>query len=150
VLAAVLLAAPAASAAEVIAHGTQSEATLTRSALRGMFGMRLRAWPDGTPVRVFVLDDADPLHQEFCESVLEMFPYQLRQNWDRLLYSGTGQVPIVVHSEEEMVKRVADTAGGIGYVRSYKPTRAAKPAPKNAKSKEAPAAAEPVKVLHVR
>jgi hypothetical protein len=146
------LAAPGAFAAEVVAHGKQADSVLSRSSLRGMFGMRLRAWPDGTPVRVFVMEDSDPLHQEFCEAVLQMYPYQLRQNWDRLLYSGTGQVPILVHSEEEMLRRIADTPGAIGYVRAYTPP---KPAPKGGKKKgsktqEGAAPAESVKVLHVR
>ncbi|HUS25580.1 MAG TPA: hypothetical protein VM369_11580 [Candidatus Binatia bacterium] len=142
-----------AAAAEVVAHPGHADASLTRSTLRGMFGMRLRAWPDGTPVRVFVLDDTEALHQAFCESVLQMFPYQLRQNWDRLLYSGTGQVPTVVHSEEEMLRRVASTPGAIGYVGTY--SAPPRPAPAKtvagkARPPEILPAADPIKVIHVR
>lgn len=140
-LALLLAATPAVSAAEIVVNGAIGDPALSRPVLRGMFGMRLRAWPDGTPVRVFVLEDSDPLHQQFCESKLQMYPYQLRQNWDRLLYSGTGQPPIVVRSEDEMLKRVAETPGAIGYVRDYKPSADAK------KGKAATAA---VKVLNVR
>ncbi|PSJ15922.1 hypothetical protein C7H79_16365, partial [Nitrosomonas supralitoralis] len=45
-----------------------------------------------------------------------VFPYQLRSTWDRLVYSGTGQAPITVNSAEEMLARVANTPGSIGYL----------------------------------
>lgn len=124
----------AAAGAEVIVHPGYPENAIARSLLRGVFGMRVRAWPDGTPVHVFVLPDDDPLHDEFSKSVLQMYPYQLRQNWERLLYSGTGQQPITVTSEAELLQRVAGTRGAIGYA-------AAPP--------RGPASAT-VKVLHVR
>jgi hypothetical protein len=148
--------APAASAVDVLVNAGEPEQEITRAKLRGIFGMRLRTWPDGTPVRVFVLDDNDTLHQDFCKSVLQMYPYQLRQNWDRLLYSGTGQPPVLVGSEAELLKRVSETPGAIGYVREYHapvpPPRPAAPKGKKGTSPvppEEPAPPAPVKVLHV-
>lgn len=90
--------------------------SVSRALLRGIFGMRVRVWPDGTPVRVFVLDDAAPEHVAFCKSVLRSYPYQLRQGWDRLIYSGTGQPPTAVASREEMHERVSRIRGAIGYL----------------------------------
>ena len=78
--------------------------------------MRLRTWQNGLPIRVFVLPDDAPLHSIFAKQKLNVFPYQLRSAWDRLVYSGTGQAPFVVHSEEEMYKRIASTPGAIGYL----------------------------------
>jgi len=115
-LAAAALLAPAARAADVVVNAGVSQQDIPRPFLRGMFGMRLRAWPDGAPVTVFVLPDDSASHVEFSTDVLQMFPYQLRQDWDRLIYSGTGQPPIVVNSEEELLRRVAATPGAIGYV----------------------------------
>lgn len=136
-----------APAVEVVVHAAQPDSAVSRSLARGIFGMRVRAWPDGAPLRVFVLNDAQPLHQKFSKSVLQMYPYQLRQNWDRLLYSGTGQPPVVVDSEEEMLKRVAETPGAVGYVSAL---RMAPPPDPKAKSKQPPSAPAPnVKVLHV-
>jgi ABC-type phosphate transport system substrate-binding protein len=45
-----------------------------------------------------------------------MFPHQLRRAWDRLVYSGTGQAPVMVESEEEMREKVAASPGAIGYL----------------------------------
>jgi hypothetical protein len=110
------LAVTPAAGAEVIAHSDYPDGQIARSLLRGVFGMRVRAWPDGRPVRVYVLEDKNPVHQDFCKAVLQVYPYQLRQNWDRLLYSGTGQPPVTVASEEELLRRVAETPGSIGYL----------------------------------
>lgn len=141
-----VLAGGPAQAAEVVANPSYSEGSIARPLLRGVFGMRVRAWPDGTPVRVFVLEDDSPVHQEFTKSVLQMYPYQLRQNWDRLLYSGTGQQPVTVGSEDELLRRVAETPGAIGYLRHAPP---APPAAKPDKGRSEPARPA-VKVLHVR
>ena len=142
-------AAPA-GAVDVIAHPSHADDGIARAQLRGVFGMRVRAWPDGTPVRVFVLADDSSVHTEFSKAILQMYPYQLRQNWDRLLYSGTGQPPIQVGSEEEMLRRVAETPGAIGYVEQYRPA-AASPAAKPVRGRAAPSP-EPaaVRVLNVR
>jgi hypothetical protein len=90
--------------------------------LRAAFTMRLREWPDGTPVRVFVLPDQNPLHEKFCREQLAVYPYALRRIWDRLVFTGTGFAPQTVRSEQEMLDRVAQTPGAIGY-RSGTPAR---------------------------
>lgn len=131
---AVLFVSTAASGSETIVNVSLQRDSVSLALLRGIFGMRVRLWPDGTPVRVFVLRDDDPEHAAFCKRVLRMYPYQLRQAWDRLVYSGTGQPPIEVTSIEEMRRRVAETTGAIGYLPS---------------AQEA-GAHEQIKVLHVR
>ena len=80
--------------------------------------MRHKARPNGVPGKVFVLPDDAPLHHAFANALLGMFPYQLRRVWDRQLFSGTGQAPITLDTEEEMVRRVAKTPGAMGYVDS--------------------------------
>lgn len=101
---------------EVIVHPGVSQQTLSVKTLRAIFGMRLHSWPDGTSVKVFVLGDEHPLHQSFSKGVLNIFPYRLRAAWERLIYSGTGQAPSEVSSEQEMRARIAETPGAIGYL----------------------------------
>lgn len=79
--------------------------------------MRLRNWSDNTPITVFVLRNDDPVHTAFTKEVLNMFPHQLQRSWDRLVYSGTGQAPIVVNTLQEMADRVAATPGAVGYLK---------------------------------
>lgn len=42
----------------------------------------------------------------------------MRKVWDRMIYSGTGQAPIQVDSEIEMVTTVSSISGAVGYVSS--------------------------------
>lgn len=107
---------PEVNAQEVVVNLNVSEIELTRSSLRSIFGMRLRTWPDGSLIRVFVLSDHSPLHVQFSKKILNIFPYQLRRTWDRLVYSGTGQAPTEMGSIQEMGDKVASTPGAIGYL----------------------------------
>jgi hypothetical protein len=101
---------------EIITNPSVGEKTVSKSSLRAIFGMRLHAWPDGSAIRVFVLPDDAPLHIAFSKEKLNVFPYQLRLAWDRLVFSGTGQAPDTVNSPEEMLTKVASTPGAIGYL----------------------------------
>ena len=106
-----------APAVEVIVSPSLASTKLDRSLLRSVFTMRLRQWPDGSPVRVFVLPDSDPLSDLFYRQRLGMYSYVLRRAWDRMVFTGTGFAPTVVQTEKEMIERVRSTPGAIGYVR---------------------------------
>lgn len=108
--------ADAAEPYEIVTYPGVKEKTLSKSSLRAIFGMRLHTWPDGTAIRVFVMPDDAPLHAAFSKEKLNVFPYQLRSAWDRLVFSGTGQAPDTVNSVEEMLAKVASTPGAIGYL----------------------------------
>jgi ABC-type phosphate transport system substrate-binding protein len=118
-------------------RATPAGTTIARNALSAIFGMRLRAWANGTPIRVYVLPDDNTVHVAFSKEILRVFPHQLRTAWDRLVFSGTGQAPLqvgdeeemrtriagidaarpeVVGSEEEMREKLAQNAGAIGYL----------------------------------
>lgn len=99
-----------------IARHAGATVQLSRTAVAAIFGMRMTTWPDGTPIRVFVLKDEDPLHILFCKQVLHVFPHQMRAAWDRLVFSGTGRAPETVETMAEMRSRIAATDGGIGYL----------------------------------
>ncbi|MDP2432735.1 MAG: hypothetical protein Q8O33_11980 [Pseudomonadota bacterium] len=109
-----------ANAVEVVVNRGVAGTSLAQASARALFGMRLTKWPDGRPVRVFVLPDGHPVHVALCKEELNLYPYQLRQAWDRLVYSGMAQAPIEVATEEEMISRVATTPGALGYVRRVK------------------------------
>jgi ABC-type phosphate transport system substrate-binding protein len=100
----------------VIVNDSVTIETLSQHELRSIFAMRSVRWPDGSPIRVFVLPDQSDLHKSFVKSELDMFPYQLRMSWDRAVFSGTGAPPRKVSSIEDMVTRIRSTKGGIGYI----------------------------------
>ncbi len=102
-------------AVEIIAHPNVAIGHLSLNQARSIFAMRQVVWPDGSEIKVFVLADQHDLHIEFCKKLLGLYPYQLRTSWENLVFSGMGQIPIEVASEEEMIARVARTAGAVGY-----------------------------------
>ena len=105
-----------AQSVRIIVNPELESVPLDRDLLRALFTMRLRSWPSGPPVRVFVLPDSDPLSDRFYRERLGMYSYVLRAAWDRMVFTGTGQAPTVVRNEEEMRRRVRETPGAIGYV----------------------------------
>ncbi len=111
-----------------LTHGAIVGEKLNRDFLRAAFLMRLRVWPDGTPITVFVLDDSDPAHEQFCREVLGTFPYVLRRTWDRMTFTGTGVAPRRVGALDEMRRRVLATPGAIGYTHRSATERSADPA----------------------
>lgn len=102
---------------QVIVSPALAAVPLDRSLLRAVFTMRVRQWPDGSPVRVFVLPDDNPLSDRFYREQLGMYSYVLRNAWDRMVFTGTGLAPTVVSSEKEMNELVRTTPGAIGFVR---------------------------------
>jgi ABC-type phosphate transport system substrate-binding protein len=105
-----------ATAVEVVVNSSIEQQKLPLSTLRAIFSMRMAQWPDGTPIRVFVLGDKNPEHAAFSKQVLGVFPHQLRRAWNRQIYSGTGQAPNKVESAEEMRFQIEKTPGAIGYL----------------------------------
>jgi ABC-type phosphate transport system substrate-binding protein len=100
----------------VVNPATNTGDFVSKNALSAIFGMRLRKWENGLPIKVHVLPDEHPLHVAFSKNVLRVFPYQLRNAWDRLVFSGTGEEPIRVVSEQQMLEAVSTTPGAIGYL----------------------------------
>jgi hypothetical protein len=106
----------ASSSLELIVHPALAIQALPVATARSLFTLRLRRWPDGTSVKVFVLPDDEPIHRAFSKQVLNVLPHQLRRAWDRQVFTGTGQAPVQVQSEQQMLERVASTPGAVGYV----------------------------------
>jgi len=102
----------------IIANASVSQKSLKLKDLRSIFTMKKRLWPDGRQISVFVLPNKDHTHKVFCRELLKVFPRQLESVWHRLVYTGTGERPILVSSVEDMMEQVARTPGAIGYIQS--------------------------------
>ncbi|GAB1257510.1 hypothetical protein NBRC116495_08850 [Aurantivibrio plasticivorans] len=102
----------------LIHHPSISQETLNSGALVRIYAMQKRAWSNGSRVSVFIMPKDITLHRQFVQRYLHMQPYQLDRFWHRLVFSGTGTIPQVVASVEEMIEKVAATPGAIGYIDS--------------------------------
>lgn len=101
---------------KVIANGQVKETELSKRDLRSIFTMKKKRWSDGNEISVFVLSDKHPLHSSFSKEILKTYPYHLRKIWDRQVYSGTGNAPIQLTSEQEMLETIKGTPYAIGYI----------------------------------
>ena len=100
----------------IVANTSVQSQSLNPSQLRSIFSMRQNTWPDGQPIKVYVFARNSDIHQVFCKEVLRMFPYQVERIWNKLTYSGLGELPILVGSEQEMTERIHSEPGAIGYL----------------------------------
>ncbi len=105
----------------VVTHLSSPYEILSLNELRAIFSLRARAWPDGSKITVVVFEDSSPSHRSFLHNTLKMLPHQLRRQWDRYIYSGIGQGPVVVDSTEDMLLTINNTPGAIGYVQGGVP-----------------------------
>ena len=105
-----------ASELNVMVNESVMVAELSRSELRQIFTGQRQYWSDGTKITVFVLQDRDELHKQFCRDILQMFPYQLSRLWDQITYSGQGLTPVRVTSSLALIDALENTTGAIGYV----------------------------------
>lgn len=99
-----------------VINANNQQTTISRNGLSAIFKMRLTLWNDGTPVTVYVLPDDHRLHREFSKKILHVFPHQLRRIWNNAVFSGSGQAPIMLTSQDEMIEKVANTPGAIGFI----------------------------------
>lgn len=107
------------SADPVLIHHPQlqGEDFSTNSLLR-IYAIQKKIWSDGTPVKVFALPNSSNVHKQFVKEYLRMQPYQLSRLWHRLVFSGTGSIPVEISSDRLMLEKVKNTVGAIGYVDS--------------------------------
>ncbi len=114
-LALTILLSPLAAAAGIIVHPSVEGRSISTVSLRNIYTLRQTLWPNHQPIVIFVLPDDHPVHEAFAKEKLGLYPYRLRQTWDRLSFSGMANAPIEVKDENEMQARVRATPGAIGY-----------------------------------
>lgn len=89
--------------------------SISPASLRNIYTLRQTQWPNNQAIVIFVLPDNHPVHEAFAKEILGLYPYRLRQTWDRLSFSGMAKAPIEVKDENEMRAQVRNTPGAIGY-----------------------------------
>ncbi len=85
--------------------------------LRSLFTLKRQLWQDGTPVQVVTLQSKMSDHSEFIQSVLRLFPYQVKRLWERQVFTGSARRPIQVDNYEKLIEQVGNTRGAIGYIK---------------------------------
>ncbi len=87
-----------------------------------LFLRQVKAYPDGSPAAPINQKDG-AVTEEFRTKVLKKNAAQFKSYWAQQLFTGAAKPPSEVDGDEAVLKHVADTPGGIGYVEAGK-TRA--------------------------
>jgi ABC-type phosphate transport system substrate-binding protein len=111
----ILLVGPLAASAGIIVNPSVEGRSISIASLRNIYTLRQTLWPNRQPIVIFVLPDDNPVQQAFAKEKLGIYPYRLRQTWDRLSFSGMASAPIEVKDENDMSARIRATPGAIGY-----------------------------------
>ncbi len=109
------LLSPLTASAGVIVNPDVEGDSISLASLRNIYTLRQTLWPNRQPIVIFVLPDDNPAHLAFAKEKLGLYPYRLRQTWDRMSFSGMASAPIQVKDENEMRARVRATPDAIGY-----------------------------------
>ncbi len=99
----------------IITNASVNQTAFSQSEIRQIFSARKQFWNDGTRITVYVMDPNSVQHKQFCKEKLNMFPYQLERLWNQITYSGQGDPPLFLNSQEALINAVLNTPGAIGY-----------------------------------
>ena len=113
---AMLFYCPGVLAEVVVVNESVGRGVIDKNTLLSIFRMNKLSWSDGQQIKVFVLPPDNPVHARFSKKILNTLPHNLQRYWNRMVFSGAGEGPEMVWSENEMLMRVSSTAGSIGYV----------------------------------
>lgn len=107
---------PAAQAqVAVVAHKAVPADAVDASRLLDMYSLEEIKWQDGTRIVLFDLKgDSDVKHDFYA--FLGRRPSEMKRIWLRIILSGEGRSPIKLKAVDEVLARVAETPGAIGYV----------------------------------
>lgn len=92
--------------------------TLSRAQITDIYLGRMIRFPNGNPVEPIDLNESASTRSQFYSRYLGQSPSQIKVHWSRLIFTGRGQPPPTVSSEDAMADRVAENPDAIGYLSS--------------------------------
>lgn len=113
------LAAPS-FAGSIIVHPGNTSTLSTEEIARAFLG-KIKEFPSGETVVPVALAEGDASTAKFVADVLKKSPSQLKSYWAKLVFTGQGEPPVVIASEQELIAKVAANPGMIGYVSDAAP-----------------------------
>ncbi|MEA1989633.1 MAG: hypothetical protein U9N57_10585 [Pseudomonadota bacterium] len=105
---------------QVIVHPSAETESITGKQLRHIYSIQYKRWANDKKIRVITLHPQNELFKKMSINHMKIQPYVLSRQWNRLKYSGTSMVPIVVRDEDEMISVVKRLPGAIGYISTDK------------------------------
>lgn len=103
----------------VIAHPSLELSSLSSRDIAEIYALQTVHWENGKRIKPISFKSESQDFKYFCETQLNVQPYQLKRVWSRLLFTGVGTPPKQVDNVSEMIKKVSQTPGAIGYIKKH-------------------------------
>ncbi len=103
----------------VIANKNVPIDKVNKSQLLDYYSGEIKYWSDGKTIIVFDLKPKNETKEKFYEYIAKNTA-RMKSIWIKKLLSGEGDPPEAVSSEDEMIQKVQNTSGAIGFVASNK------------------------------
>ncbi|RZM71867.1 phosphate ABC transporter substrate-binding protein [Pseudoalteromonas rubra] len=104
-------------AVDVVVHPSNTVA-LDKSQIEQIFLGKLKTFTGSDKAVPVSQSETNTASEEFYSKVIGRNPTQLKAYWSKLLFTGKGQPPKKLASDEEVLKTVAGDPSIIGYVSS--------------------------------
>ncbi len=110
-IALVLICVAPASAQVAVTHPAVPEHALHHARLRDILLGRVTTWDDGTPIVIILVEEADDAAATARLSGRDLG--RLLRGWKRLVYAGSGAMPLVVSSARDALEEVRRRPGAL-------------------------------------
>lgn len=106
-----------ASDAIVVGSKDLSVSTLSKEAIQNIFLGQQTTWEDGTKIK-FAYLQLDPTDKIFLREYMYYTNTRYIRHWRSQVFSGKGEMPPMLKSDEEMLQFIKENKGSIGFVTS--------------------------------
>ena len=100
----------------VIAHKSVPIDQIDKARLLDLYLGEIKKWEDGQPVVLFDLKQKDEARKAFYK-FLGKSSSRMKSIWIKNLLSGEGDPPESIKSQDDLLRRIASTAGAIGFIK---------------------------------
>ncbi|MBL4865933.1 MAG: hypothetical protein JKY67_06120 [Pseudomonadales bacterium] len=100
----------------VVVHPDNSLSSASINNVSRIFLAKMKVFGNGEKIKLFDLEETNPLRTLFYQKVLNKSAGQVRAYWTQLIFTGKGKPPKVLLDSEEIVEAVGHDINSIGYV----------------------------------
>jgi ABC-type phosphate transport system substrate-binding protein len=92
-----------------------TENPIQKKMIRNIFLGNKTLWDNGKKI-VIVIQKKGKTHESFTKDILGIAPEKLGRLWKRAFFAGTGNLPKICDSEDELITIIKNNPGAIGYI----------------------------------
>ncbi len=104
------------AAVAIIAHPDVDDSGISKNILAKIYLGKVKSYSNGIKIIPFDLPKTSSIHKAFYKTIVKKSDREVSRYWSKLKYTGKGKPPKQIDSNRGVIKWVAQTKGGIGYI----------------------------------